>query len=281
MEGKNLGGKIQEKEPSVVIIDYADEKGMGEPLGKVKDQDHGRLPFKHIGALEMECSAWKGRIYRGSGILISRNLVLTSAHNVWCGDYNQPFSSIKFYPGVCGVLAEVPCYECSVVFYPKEHRTSKLPIHDFALLQLSEPIPGEEDDFLPLSASLEEETASSANQKTLAIYGYPLFAYDQVVLTETFEARQWGLTRSKKVVGVDPAKAMITHRISTEEGQSGSPIIEIGPGQSLSIVGIHKGSVKAEVNGVKETVNVGRMITTELIQTLEKEIDKRRPRMFK
>lgn len=68
---------------------------------------------------------------------------------------------------------------------------------------------------------------------------------------------------------LDQKKARITHEISTEEGQSGCPIIEVGPNQTFSIVGIHKGSVKAKVGEEEKTLNVARIMTKDLIETLK------------
>jgi V8-like Glu-specific endopeptidase len=63
------------------------------------------------------------------------------------------------------------------------------------------------------------------------------------------------------------------HEISALPGQSGSPIIEIGADRSFSIVGIHKGAADAVIKGVKgeKTINVGRIITQDLINTLKQE----------
>lgn len=91
---------------------------MGEPLGQLDPEEHQQLPFKYIGALEMFAKSLPGKTIRGSGILISSNLVLTAAHNVWANKVSQEVSNIKFYPGVCGFLDESKCYECSILYYP-------------------------------------------------------------------------------------------------------------------------------------------------------------------
>lgn len=133
----------------------------------MEKENHKVLPHKHIGALIMN----KGGAM-GSGVLISPNLVLTAAHNVWFRAKNREFSNFKFYPGACGSLESSTSYNCSIVYYPPEHKASALTTYDYALLQLDEPI-FEDDEFLPLSTSLENSDLTAANSKTLAIYGYP------------------------------------------------------------------------------------------------------------
>ncbi len=41
---------------------------------------------------------------RGSGALVSSNLVITAAHNIFDGRYGRQYKQLKFYPGVYGVL---------------------------------------------------------------------------------------------------------------------------------------------------------------------------------
>jgi hypothetical protein len=55
---------------------------------------------------------------------------------------------------------------------------------------------------------------------------------------------QWGYTRKGGVFGLGENEDEIFHKMTTLPGQSGCPIIEIGPKRSLSIVGIHKGGKK-------------------------------------
>jgi V8-like Glu-specific endopeptidase len=155
-----------------VIID-------GQPLYEVKPEEHTARLHKYIGAILANNKTMGKSIIKGSGILISPDLVLTCAHNVWFERGNQENYNIKFYPGLCGPLKSSPCYDCSVVFYPEEHKKDQKPIYDYALLKLSQPILKKEDDFLPLSPSITGDLRA-ANQKQLAIYGYPGEKYFQV-----------------------------------------------------------------------------------------------------
>jgi V8-like Glu-specific endopeptidase len=160
--------------PVVVIEDYYNEVIVdGEPLYEVNKQEHASRLHKYIGAILAINKKKGGAPIKGSGVLISPDLVLTGAHNLWDrgGGENSTF---KFYPGLCGPLKDSPCYDCSVVFYPKEHENCNEPMFDYGLLKLSEPILNKEDDFLPLSPSINGDLMA-ANQKRLAIYGYPKY----------------------------------------------------------------------------------------------------------
>ena len=43
-------------------------------------------------------------VSRGSGLLISKNLVLTSAHNLYDGTTIVDIETLEVYPGHCGSL---------------------------------------------------------------------------------------------------------------------------------------------------------------------------------
>ena len=54
---------------------------------------------------------WKewGTTGMGTGFMISKNLVLTAAHNFYLSKTRVSDKSIKIYPGACGELKK--CYE--------------------------------------------------------------------------------------------------------------------------------------------------------------------------
>jgi V8-like Glu-specific endopeptidase len=104
----------------------------------------------------------------------------------------------------------------------------------------------------------------------LAIYGYPGEKYQLVsTLKIDLKAKQWGFTSSEKIVEIKEEEAEFSYKISTLPGQSGCPIIEID-GDSLYIAGIHKGSCFSTLNGKKVPLNVGRMVTRDLIDILQR-----------
>ena len=60
---------------------------------------------RHIGAIRFKCPTIPG-IGKGSGLLISPNLVLTCGHNVYRRQTRQKHVQIKFYPGLNGPLKD-------------------------------------------------------------------------------------------------------------------------------------------------------------------------------
>ena len=114
-------------------------------------------------------------------------------------------------------------------------------------------------DFLPLSQDI-----SQIWDKELAILGYPeADNYKPTTLQRKhFDVHQFGAAETGRVRQISEERAEIKHQVSTRPGQSGTSLI-LNDNGSLKIVGIHKGGVK------EEQVNVGRIMTSELIATLE------------
>ena len=54
--------------------------------------------------------------------------------------------------------------------------------------------------------------------------------------------KQFGLTREKYILDVLEEAGYIIHRISTEKGQSGAPVVRVDSKGKMTIVGIHVGS---------------------------------------
>ena len=117
-------------------------------------------------------------------------------------------------------------------------------------------------DFMPLSQNI-----SQIWEKELAILGYPeANNYKPTSLQrKNFNVHQFGAAETGRFKKVTEEKAEIKHQVSTLPGQSGTSLILNDNGR-LKIVGIHKGGIK------EEQVNVGRIMTSELITTLEAEV---------
>ena len=62
------------------------------------------LPHRHIGVIV--CHHPMGLLQLGTGILVSKNLILTCAHVIHQKDYNAFFPNIYFYPAQYGELKE-------------------------------------------------------------------------------------------------------------------------------------------------------------------------------
>ena len=56
------------------------------------------------------------------------------------------------------------------------------------------------------------------------------------------EVKQYGLTRKGYVLDLLEEAGYIIHRISTEKGQSGAPVIKTDENGKLTAIGIHVGS---------------------------------------
>ena len=87
---------------------------------------------KHIGALTFNLK--NGKTCSGSGVLLSPNLVLTVAHNIYCKTTRQIFSNFKFYPAQCGIMNKY--YEIEDISIPGAYFLNPLAMHDYALLKL-------------------------------------------------------------------------------------------------------------------------------------------------
>lgn len=77
----------------------------------------------------------------GSGVLISRDTILTAAHNIYERSLPAENKNFKFYIGADGVAEEY--HEIEAWKYPEEYKTcdksNKLP-HDYAIMKLKKPI---------------------------------------------------------------------------------------------------------------------------------------------
>ena len=131
------------------------------------------LPIhRHIGALLFKKDVEGRKSYgKGSGILISPNLVLTAAHNLCLQTTREEYHHFRFYPGHSGDMHD--CYNISSVFIPPRYFLTNKPKHDFALLKLDRNV--ETNDFIPLNTNLQ--TMNEIEQ--IAIFGYPADSYSK------------------------------------------------------------------------------------------------------
>ena len=116
-------------------------------------------------------------------------------------------------------------------------------------------------DFLPLSPDV-----SQIWEKQLVILGYPEAENYRPANLEgdTLKVNQFGIAKTGRVKRVNKEKAEVQHQVSTRPGQSGTSIILNDDGKN-KIVGIHKGGIQ------EQQINIGRIMTSELIATLEAE----------
>jgi len=76
------------------------------------------------------------------------------------------------------------------------------------------------------------------------------------------------LTLKDAIAEIWEKKGIILHSVSTLPGQSGSAVIEV-KGKDLRIVGVHKGGIKIKVNGNIIELNAGRLITKDMLKTVQ------------
>lgn len=93
------------------------------------------LLHKNIGPLIIHFKSLPGKPAKGSGLLISPNLVLTTAHNIYNHIKREKFQKCWFYPGQCGALNEG--YEVECFFYDLKYEKDPGLTYDYALLKLA------------------------------------------------------------------------------------------------------------------------------------------------
>jgi V8-like Glu-specific endopeptidase len=149
---------------------YGDEVMFGsDTLFRVPLEDMQKPLHKFTGALIFLTRSKKGSaaLGKGTATLISPNLVLTCAHNVYNQTTGEVYKDFRFHPGHSGVLGEG--YQVEDLFLPGKYvlASASEVAHDYCLLKLKKEV--DTSDFIPLSGNVGEVT----NDKKLVICGYP------------------------------------------------------------------------------------------------------------
>ena len=164
-----------------------------------------KLPHRHLGVVLAVHLC--GVFQVGTGILISRDLVLTCAHVTHCKLYqNKPFERIYFYPRQYGKLSNYIEVESEET--PEEYMSDvkwlNKKVYDYSLLKLKEKV--DESGFLPLCGDLPQ-----LNEKTtLSIFGYPESKYEKKN-SKPYGVRQFGLTRTGYILDIYPEAGYMVH----------------------------------------------------------------------
>ena len=173
--------------------EYTDEAMFGsDRLFKVPPEDMHKPMHRHIGALTFS-SRRTPDLGKGSGTLISPDLVLTAAHNIYNADTGEVHFNFRFYPGHCGLLGNG--LEIDDFFLPGKYVLNRCVANDYALLKLKQRV--ETKDFLPLS-----KDAPIAKEAVITICGYPGSEYHRANLQGQFEVAQFGLSEAGRVLEV-------------------------------------------------------------------------------
>ena len=195
---------------------------MGVKVVRIEKDQMSENPHQLIGAVI--CIGGRKRRNCGSGILISKDLVLTCAHVVYSQELKMKYEKIEFYLGQHGVLGE--CCEVEQSMFPRQYKqlSKKNREFDFALLKLKKPVK-KDYNFLELSFDFRQ-----IEKATLSIFGYPQKYYMSIGnlssrkdLKESVD--QYGLTRKDHILNSYTKLGFLIHRISTLPGQSGGPLI--------------------------------------------------------
>jgi V8-like Glu-specific endopeptidase len=80
---------------------------------------------KHIGALNFISSLREGQFGMGTGLLVSPNLVLTCAHNLYNPATGEMYRDHKFYHGQCGPMKRH--YNIEDFFFPSKYHMQRVP----------------------------------------------------------------------------------------------------------------------------------------------------------
>ena len=206
-----------------------DETGISEIIGednrKVVNKTTTK-PYSPIVYLEMETES--GINTRGTGVMISEDVVLTCAHNVNNSEFGKS-KAIIAYPGrnsnsyPYGKIPVAKAYTFSN--YDKKFEMSK----DLAILRLAEPIGYKCGYQTPINANI-------INKMKVRICGYP-----KEVKGQEDSHQMWEHTGFIRKIDMD----MIKYDVDTSGGQSGSPIYN----SNNQIIGIHtKGRLNSEYN---------------------------------
>jgi len=153
-------------------------------------------------------------------------------------------------------------------------------VYDYTLLKLKENV--NDSGFLPLNGDLPQLDKNT----TLSIFGYPESKYDKKS-KKPVGVKQYGLTKTGHILDVYPEAGYMVHRISTEAGQSGAPIIKVEGNGQMVIVGVHVGTPEEETNKYQKDfpelkkVNLTKLTNKLMVERLRKLAMKLEGEMFK
>jgi V8-like Glu-specific endopeptidase len=119
----------------------------------------------------IEGIAEDGVRYIGTGILVSSNVVLACAHNIYDGKKKKEHKELRFYLKQHGSIKEF--FEVEKRYYPEQFRENKnhVEVHlDYALLKLKNKVP-KMTRFVPLCTDYCDLELD--DKSCLEIHGYP------------------------------------------------------------------------------------------------------------
>ena len=222
----------------------------GDKCDIVNKRSVSEFPYNCIGALYYNDGG--DRQFIGTGFLIASNLVLTVAHNIYPLQYKKeiPKENLQFFIGVSGDLPDQG-HKVADYRYPPEFRSAKASdvTHDYALIRLDGGI--SRPQYIELGLQYSNVVAEQ-----LGIIGYQGGSCGDSL---AIQKRLWK-ANTHSVSG-----NMLLHKLTTEKGNSGSPMLvkRKGPkGVKEVAVAIMKGSPSSRAH------NEARIITRQLLLNL-------------
>ena len=197
-----------------------------------------QLPVhKFIGALVMTNTKTDRTVY-GTGVLISPNIVLTAAHNIFDTEARENFHDVKFYLGQMGILDNF--FQVESHFFPPEHRLNPKAENDWALLKLKKN--STEKIFLPLRSDIRK----LATNGKFFISGYPEAKYNKIAsIRGSGSVSQWGFGSANiSIEDIREDSSELIYNLPAMKGQGGAPVICVDGYNRVSIVGIHRGGLR-------------------------------------
>jgi len=120
---------------------------------------------------------------------------------------------------------------------------------------------------------------------TLSIFGYPESKYEKKN-KKPKAVKQFGLTRTGYILDLYDEAGYMVHRISTEAGQSGAPVIKTDSKGKMTIVGVHVGTPDEEITKYQDDfpdlkkVNITKLTSKFMIKRLTAFAQKLNGEMF-
>ena len=118
-------------------LTFNDEVMFGDYLEEVSAEEMKQPQHCNTGALTFR-SRKEDNLGNGTGTLISSNIVLTAAHNIYNRNTGEMYFDFKFYPGANGVLDEH--YEVEDFYIPGKYVLNPIEVNDYALLKLKKKV---------------------------------------------------------------------------------------------------------------------------------------------
>ncbi|CAI6045661.1 unnamed protein product [Clonostachys chloroleuca] len=177
----------------------------------------------------------------GSGWLIRKDLIVTAGQNVFSKTYNGRATHIKCWIGYCGrksIYDQSVQYRRALNIITTEAwwmQEGNRRLRDIALIQVSEPFSGSEEELRLFKAI---STPPTSEDSELIVVGYP---GDKAPKNDKDDIGGWMFAGSEEVKYdlLSSESKMIEYPINTFGGQSGGPVLMVDDRGELSAIGVH------------------------------------------